>query len=154
MAINNNVTLIGNMMKPELRYTQNGKAIAKSRMVVKTYGDAEDMWVNVTAWENLATNLNYSFDGHNAKTIRVLVTGRLVSEKWEDKNTGQERSSYSITADSIAIPLDYQTVSGVQYSGEAKSEASYGNDKFTMAKEILNAEPVARTDYGENEAPF
>ena len=45
MAINNNVTLIGNMLAPEMRMTNNGKAIAKGRMVVKTYGDADDMWV-------------------------------------------------------------------------------------------------------------
>jgi len=154
MAINNNVTLIGNMLAPEMRMTNNGKAIAKGRMVVKTYGDADDMWVNVTAWEKLAENLNYSFGGHNQKTMRVMVTGRLVQEKWTDKNTGQERTGYSITADSISVPLDFQTVSGVEYSGEAKPDGAYSNDKVSMAKEILNAEPVARTDYAENEAPF
>ena len=43
MASNNTVTLIGNMIEPEVRSTQTGKTLVKARMVVKTYGDADDM---------------------------------------------------------------------------------------------------------------
>ena len=156
MASNNNVTLIGNMLEPEIRTTNTGKTIAKARMVVKTYGDADDMWVNVTAWEKLGENLSVSFSSQTSKSIRVSVTGRLVNEKWTDKNTGQERSTYSITADNIGVMLDYQTCGSIQYSGEAKQESTYGGDKVAMASDILNAQPVARPmeDIGENEAPF
>ena len=121
MASNNNVTLIGNMLEPEIRQTSTGKTIAKARMVVKTYGDADDMWVNVTAWEKLGENLSVSFSSQTSKSIRVSVTGRLVNEKWTDKNTGQERSTYSITADNIGVMLDYQTCGAIQYSGDTTS---------------------------------
>tara|TARA_R100000005_G_C4957333_1_gene175410 strand:+ start:662 stop:1132 length:471 start_codon:yes stop_codon:yes gene_type:complete len=156
MASNNNVTLIGNMLEPEIRQTSTGKTIAKARMVVKTYGDADDMWVNVTAWEKLGENLSVSFSSQTSKSIRVSVTGRLVNEKWTDKNTGQERSTYSITADNIGVMLDYQTCGAIQYSGEAKQESTYGGDKVAMASDILNAQPVGRPmeDIGENEPPF
>lgn len=154
MAINNNVTLIGNIMEPEVRMTNNGKFLAKARMVVKTPGEGDDMWVNVTAWEKLGENLAESFKGVSSKTVRVMVVGRLVEEKWTDKNTGQDRKAMSITADTIALTLDWQYVSGVTYSGEFNQEKSYGNDKVGMAKDILNAEPVARTNYEEHEAPF
>ena len=58
-------------------------------------------------------------------------------------------------ADNIAVCLDYQVASGIQYAGEGteKSTSTYAN-KTEMAQDILNAEPVARTDYGEDEAPF
>lgn len=36
MATNNNVTFVGQILKPELRYTNSGKAVASTRMVVKT----------------------------------------------------------------------------------------------------------------------
>lgn len=49
MANNNSITLVGNMMQPEIRNTQTGKMVAKARMVVKTPGDSDDMWVSVTA---------------------------------------------------------------------------------------------------------
>lgn len=145
MASNNSITLIGNMIEPEVRSTQTGKTLVKARMVVKTYGDADDMWVNVTAWEKLGENLAQTFASQTSKSIRVSVTGRLMEEKWEDKNTGQERKSYSVTADNIGVMLDYQTASGIQYSGEAKQESTYGGDKVSMAKDILGAtEPQAR----------
>ena len=154
MASNNNVTLVGNILEPEIRTTNTGKTIAKARLVVKTYGDADDMWVNVTAWEKLGENFANTFANQSSKSIRVSVTGRLMNEKWTDRNTGQERSSYSITADNIGVMLDYQTTGGIQYSGESKQESTYGGDNVAMAQDVLNAEPVARTDYSEGEAPF
>ena len=103
MASNNSVTLVGNILEPEIRTTNTGKTIAKARLVVKTYGDADDMWVNVTAWEKLGENFANTFANQSSKSIRVSVTGRLMNEKWTDRNTGQERSSYSITADNLSL---------------------------------------------------
>ena len=156
MASNNTITLVGNILEPEVRSTQTGKTLVKARMVVKTYGDADDMWVNITAWEKLGENFAQTFQSQASKSIRVSVTGRLMEEKWEDKNTGQERKSFSVTADSIAVVLDYQTAGSIQYSGEVKPESTYGGDNVSMAKDILGAteKPQARTDYAPNEAPF
>jgi len=153
MANNNSVTLVGNMMQPEIRNTQSGKMVAKARMVVKTPGDGDDMWVSVTAWENLANNLNYSFP-NDSKTIRVMVTGRLQEDKWTGQD-GSEKKAMNIVADQIAVCLDYQVASGITYAGDGadKNRSQYANNT-EMAQDILNAQPVARTDYGENEAPF
>ncbi len=154
MATNNNVTFVGQILKPELRYTNSGKAVASTRMVVKTPGDGEDMWLNVVAWENLAVNLEVSFP-ENSKTLRVVVTGRMQENSWQGKD-GNTRKNMEIVADNIAVSLDYATVSGVQYSGDGSTvqESNY-NSKIDMAKDVLNAsEPVARTDYADNEAPF
>jgi single-stranded DNA-binding protein len=104
----------------------------------------------------LGENFAQTFQSQASKSIRVSVTGRLMEEKWEDKNTGQERKSFSVTADSIAVVLDYQTAGSIQYSGEVKPESTYGGDNVSMAKDILGAteKPQARTDYAPNEAPF
>jgi|TARA_B100000085_G_scaffold117129_1_gene106593 single-stranded DNA-binding protein len=144
------------MMQPEIRQTRTGKTVAKARMVIKTYGDADDMWVSVNMWENLADNFNYSFP-NGSKTVRAMVTGRLQEEKWTGKD-GNERKEIVITADQVAICLDYQTVNGITYQAGAKDENSYNNNT-DMAKDVLGAvekqpEPVARTNYGEDEAPF
>ena len=157
MASNNNTVLVGQMMKPEIRQTKSGKTVAKARMVIKTYGDADDMWVSVNMWENLAENTNFSFP-EGAKTIRAMVTGRLQEEKWTGKD-GNERKELVVTADNVAICLDYQTVSGINYQAKDTPSSVYGGNNFEQAKDILGgiekpAEPVARTDYAENEAPF
>jgi single-strand DNA-binding protein len=154
MASNNNVTFVGQILKPEIRYTNNGKAVASSRMVVKTPGDGDDMWINLTAWENLAVNLNSSFPD-DSKTLRVIVNGRLSENSWTGKD-GQARKNMEIVADNIAVSLDYATVSGVKYSGDGSTvQSSNYNSNVDMAKDVLNAsEPAARTEYGEDEAPF
>lgn len=155
MASNNSITLVGQMMKPEIRNTQTGKMVAKGRMVVKTAGEGDDMWVSVTAWENLANNLNYSFP-QDAKTIRVMVNGRLQEDKWTGKD-GNEKKAMNVVADNIAVCLDYQVASGIQYAGDGneKSTSTYAN-KTEMAEDILNATPVARPleEIPEGEAPF
>ena len=93
MAINY-IQLTGNMLQPEMRTTQTGKTIAKASMVVKTYGeDTDDMWVDVTAWEKLAENLNASFPT-NAKSMRVMVEGTL--KKKHGKTETQVSPSLSI----------------------------------------------------------
>ena len=156
MATNNKTILVGQIMQPEVRNTKTGKTVAKARMVIKTYGDADDMWVSVNMWENLAENFNNSFpDG--SKTVRAMVTGRLQAEKWTGKD-GNERKELVVTADQVAICLDYQTVGGITYQASGKDENSY-NNKTEMVKDVMGAvqrpaEPVARTDYEENEAPF
>lgn len=143
-------------MQPELRQTRTGKTVAKARMVIKTSGDGDDMWVSVNMWENLADNFNYSFpDGQ--KTVRVMVTGRLQEEKWTDK-TGNERRELVVTADQVAICMDYQTVNGITYQAGARNENTYTNNT-EMMKDVLGAvekpaEPVARTNYADGEAPF
>ncbi len=47
MASNNAIMLSGNITQPEVRQTSGGKSITSTRMVVKTYGDKDDMWVTV-----------------------------------------------------------------------------------------------------------
>jgi single-stranded DNA-binding protein len=107
-------------------------------------------------WENLAQNTSYSFPD-DAKTIRAMVTGRLQEEKWTGKD-GNERKELVITADQVAICLDYQTISGLQYQAKDTPSSAYAN-KTEMVKDVMGAvekptEPVARTNYAENEAPF
>tara|TARA_B100000900_G_scaffold280617_1_gene240046 strand:+ start:4189 stop:4668 length:480 start_codon:yes stop_codon:yes gene_type:complete len=159
MASNNLVMLQGNMTKPEVRSTQSGKTITSARMVIKTYGDKDDMWVTVKMWGALGENLNESFPA-DKNTMRVQVAGRLTEEKWKGQD-GNEKTQMTVTADSVSAMLDWQTVSGVAYKGDGSAQESntYTGQGVTAAREILGAvdkpaEPVARTDYGEDEAPF
>ena len=84
MAINY-VQLTGNMLQPELRQTKTGKTVMSASMVVKGYGEtAEDMWVDVQAWESLANNIANSFPT-DKKTMRVMVEGTLKKDTWKDR---------------------------------------------------------------------
>ena len=63
MAVDNNVSIAGNLVAdPELRYTNNGAAIAGLRMAVNRRWNKDGEWeeetsyFDVTAWAQLAEN--------------------------------------------------------------------------------------------------
>lgn len=154
MAVNY-IQLTGNLLQPEVRTTQTGKTVIKAQMVVKTWGDDnEDMWVDVEAWENLANNVVASFP-KDRKTMRVVVEGSLKKDVWDDAKTGEKRSRYLISANNIAVALDYQVANGVSYSGDGNS--SGGTQVQTQNYQTpAPAQPVARpmSEIAEGDAPF
>lgn len=154
MAINY-VQLTGNMLQPELRQTQTGKTVMSASMVIKGYGEsAEDMWVDIEAWENLAQNTSDSFPT-DRKTMRVMVEGTLKKDTWEDKNNGQARSKIYVNANNISVCLDYQNVGSVNYAGDG-TNASTGGNYQAPVQHSSQTQPVARplSEVAQGEAPF
>lgn len=101
----NRVTLAGRLTRdPELRYLPSGTALCKiglavSRNYKSKEGDKreETLFINVTAWSQLA-----EYCGENLRKGRpVIVEGNLRSDEWEDKTTGQKRTSIEVRAQRI-----------------------------------------------------
>lgn len=99
MPTANIVVLVGHLgADPELRYTPNGKAVATMSLAVNDgWGDNQKTyWVRVKVW-----GTSGEWAGKNlAKGNAVLVNGRLTIEKWEDKESGQEKQAVVIVANS------------------------------------------------------
>ena len=149
MAVNY-IQLTGNMLAPELKTTQSGYTVANFAMVVKTGGEnQDDMWIDVEAWGNLAENIVSSFPT-DRKTVRVTVEGKLKKDTWEDKSTGQNRSKIYVTANNVAIALDYQKAMGVEYAGD--NTAATTQTAAVAAQPAPQARPME--DIGPNDAPF
>ena len=111
MAINY-IQLTGNMLQPEMRTTQTGKTIAKASMVVKTYGeDNDDMWVDDCG--KLAEN---SMPHSQPTQSCVMVEGTQKRNMGRPKYR-QSKSKYLSTQITL-VCLDYQSISGVSYSGD------------------------------------
>jgi single-strand DNA-binding protein len=114
MAIGiNYVTVVGNLTRdPELRFTPNGTPVVSFAIAVNRRIQNKDSgeWTssadffNVAAWFKLADNCAESLN----KGDRVLVTGRLSQDSWDDKD-GQKRSSYKIVANIVAPSLEFAT---------------------------------------------
>jgi len=85
MSSFNSVTLMGNLGKdPELRHTQNQKAVCNFSMAMtdKFGGSDRTIWMNVTAWDKTAENCaKYLKKGSSA-----LVHGRLDTRSYDDKD--------------------------------------------------------------------
>jgi len=98
----NRVQLIGNLGRdPEARFTANGKkyavfSIAVNRAWKSADGEKQQAtdWFLVNAWGKLGeTCLEYLKKGR-----LVFIEGRLRSERWEDKESGEPHSRTVVVA--------------------------------------------------------
>lgn len=146
----NHVTLIGNLVDdPELRFTPSGVAMAKIRFAVnRRYQDRNGEWQEDTSffggtlWRDAAENAAESL----TKGTRVIVTGRLEQRSWETQE-GDKRSIVEVAVDEIGPSLRWATAS-VTRSPRAGDGFGGGSAPSQAAA------PVARDDYGPDEAPF
>lgn len=111
----NSVTLVGRLTRdPELKYLNTGSAVCKLGLAVsrryrtKTGEQQEEtLFINVDTW-----NKSAEWCGENLKKGRpVLVEGRLKSDEWEDRTTGQKRTSISVYATRVQT-LDWEDRGG------------------------------------------
>ncbi len=106
----NQIYLLGNLTRdPEIKYTNEGMAIAEMRLAVnkiwknKNGEDTEVVdYFNITAWNNLAENCVNSLK----KGDRVIVNGHLNLRNWENKD-GKKYNIINMTADIVAASLEF-----------------------------------------------
>jgi len=106
----NQIYLLGNLTRdPEIKYTNEGMAIAEMRLAVnkiwknKNGEDSEIVdYFNITAWNNLAENCVNSLK----KGDRVLVNGHLSLRNWENKD-GKKYNIINMTADIVSASLEF-----------------------------------------------
>lgn len=106
----NSVILQGRLTKdPELRYTQTQKPVATFTIAVdRDYnptGEKETDFPQIVAWNKTAEFVHQYF----TKGSMVIVTGRLQSREWTDKNDTKRRE-WEVIADHV-------------YFGESKKSA-------------------------------
>jgi len=120
----NKAQIIGRLGKdPELRYTQNGTAVANLRIATdESYTDSQGNdveqteWHTVTVWERQAETCNE----YLSKGSQVYVEGSLKTRQWEDRD-GNDRYSTEIHA---------QRVQFLDSKGESsQAGGSQGNPK-------------------------
>ena len=109
------ITLVGNLTgDPELRFTPSGAAVANFTVAstprtfdkqANEWKDGETLFMRCSIWREAAENVAESLH----RGTRVVVTGRLVSRSWDDKETGQKRSVMEMQVDEIGPSLRYAT---------------------------------------------
>lgn len=113
------MTFAGNLAAdPQLSFTASGIAVTEFKVIesrstkneADEWVDAEPNVFNVTAWRSLAEHVGESV----AKGDRVIVTGRLVTERFHDRETGKARTSTHVVADEVGFSLKYHTVKGTK----------------------------------------
>ncbi|AKT50882.1 single-stranded DNA-binding protein [Arsenicicoccus sp. oral taxon 190] len=115
MAGETTLTVIGNLTQdPELRFTPSGAAVANFTVAStprtfdrqsNEWKDGETLFMRCSVWREAAENVAESLQ----RGMRVVVTGRLVSRSWEDKESGQKRSVMEMQVDEVGPSLRYAT---------------------------------------------
>ncbi|HEX9699278.1 MAG TPA: single-stranded DNA-binding protein [Acidobacteriota bacterium] len=101
----NKVILIGNLGKdPELRYTQNGTAVANFTLATTDSwtkdGETQERteWHTIVAWAKLAEICGQ----YLTKGRQVYIEGRIQTRKWEDRD-GNTRYTTEIVAQNMQM---------------------------------------------------
>lgn len=116
---------IGNLGRdPEMRFMPNGNAVCNFSIAIserykdKTSGEMKEIteWINIVMFGKLAEIAGE----YLAKGSKVYVEGKLKTEKYTDKTTGQDRFTTKVVAEKMEM------LSG---KGESKSESKPAQSK-------------------------
>ncbi len=103
----NKVILVGNLGKdPEVKYTPSGTAVAKFSLATnERYKDKNGEWQDRTEWHNIvAWQRTAEIAGEYLKKGRtVYVEGRLRTDSWDDKETGQKKYRTEIVVENLVL---------------------------------------------------
>lgn len=104
----NKVILIGNLGRDvEMRYTPSGLAVANMTIATseswkdKQSGEMQERteWHRIVMYQRLAEIAGE----YLRKGSKVYIEGKLQTRKWQDKNTGQDRYSTEIVAETMQM---------------------------------------------------
>lgn len=143
MASVNKVIIVGNLGRdPEVRYSPDGAAICNiSVATTSTWKDKgtgerreETEWHRITFYNRLA-----EIAGEYLRKGRsVYIEGRLKTRKWQDKDTGADRYSTEVIADSM------QMLGGRDQDDGASGGGSQGSRQPAPASNRPANAPAAR----------
>lgn len=149
------ITVVGNLTSdPELRYTQNGLAVANFTIAStprnfdrasNDWKDGEALFLRASVWREFAEHVA----GSLTKGSRVIATGRLKQRSYETSE-GEKRTAIELEIDEIGPSLRYATAHVTRaQSSTAPSSAVQGSGD--------SGEPWATagpSDGYDAEAPF
>ncbi|MDH3518595.1 MAG: single-stranded DNA-binding protein [Acidimicrobiia bacterium] len=149
----NNLTVVGNLVEdPELRFTPSGVPMARLRVAVnRRWRDQSGEWqedtsyFSGTVWRDQAESVAESLQ----KGARVIITGRLEQRSWETAE-GERRSVVELSIDEIGPSLRWATATVTKTT---RGGGDYGGGGGGGGSNVPPG-PVARDDYGPDEAPF
>jgi single-strand DNA-binding protein len=132
MPTDNYTSIVGNLVDdPELRFTNNGTAVANLRVAVTqriqqdgTWRDGETSFFKVNVWRGQAENLADSL----SKGDRVMVSGRLRQRSWETAE-GEKRSVTELEADEVGASLKWATAKVERTSQRGNGTRSQGRER-------------------------
>jgi len=100
--------------EPELRFGPSGIAVCRLRLVTSDrrmnqageWEDTDTLWIDGSCFRDTAEHAAESL----VKGDQVLVQGKLKTDEWKDRDTGENRSKIVLTIDEIGPSLRFRTL--------------------------------------------
>jgi single-strand DNA-binding protein len=103
----NKVILLGNLGKdPEVKFTPQGTPVAKFSVATsERFKDKEGNWQDRTEWHNVVLwqRLAEIAGEYLKKGSKVYIEGRIRTDSWDDKESGQKRYRTEIVGQDLVL---------------------------------------------------
>ena len=151
MASYHKTVILGNLGRdPEMRYLQNGDAVANFSVAVTEKlkgkdGEAKESttWYRINAFGKLAEICGQ----YLKKGASVLIDGRMQMRKYQDKD-GIERESWELKADSM------QMLSGKNEQTGVESTTNYSKQPANSSRNTNKVGGAGQIDDLSDDIPF
>jgi single-strand DNA-binding protein len=157
----NKVILIGNLGKdPEIKHTPQGKPVAQFSLATnERFKDKEGQWQERTEWHNIVLwdRLAEIAGEYLKKGGKVYIEGRIRTESWDDKQSGQKKYITKIIGSDVVL-LGGRGEGGGDYAGGSRgassSSASSGANHFDQSAPEPEHAPVGSSPITDEDIPF
>lgn len=105
------ITITGNVVRPELRFTGGGKAVFSFTVADTPRVKKDDKWEDGTTtwWPCVLFGAGAENAGNSVEQgDRVIVQGRCVTETWQDKESGANRSRLKLMVEEMGASLKFR----------------------------------------------
>jgi single-strand DNA-binding protein len=146
------ITVVGNLTAdPELRYTQNGLAVANFTIAStprnfdkasNDWKDGDTLFLRASVWREFAEQVA----GSLTKGSRVIATGRLKQRSYETKE-GEKRTSIELEVDEVGPSLRYATAQITRTSRDGGGGGNRGGQ--SMDEPWAASAPAASSPGGD-----
>lgn len=147
----NSVSIVGRLTRDvELKYSTSGTAIARLSIANTQSRKQGDQWVEEGHFFD-AVLLGRRADAlqrYLTKGQQIGVLGTLQQSRWQDKQTGQNRSRVEILVN------DIQLLGGRGNSGSGSSQSHGGGDSYGNGGNYSNSGPAPVDDGFDDDIPF
>ena len=150
----NKVILVGRLGRdPETRYTGSGQPVCNFTLATdETFKDRagerqkRTEWHRIVVWRKLAEICQQ----YLKKGSLVYLEGKIQTRQWDDKNSGQKRTSTEIVASEMRMLSSRAESSAAAAGAHASASSSSGDVDLPAAPEETSAGP----EISDEDIPF
>jgi single-strand DNA-binding protein len=153
------VTVVGNLTAdPELRFTQQGAAVTNFTVAStprffdkgsNEWRDGEALFLRCSVWREQAENVAE----HLHKGTRVIVSGQLQQQSWEDKE-GNKRTGYNLLVQEIGPSMRFSGVQVLKAERGGYSPPARGRQREPAMQQAMRNDPWAGPPADDGAPPF